>query len=518
MTNLSDTAEEMAEKTALNYPHKNSAQFMYRDYMRVISRKYDEPQAKRLKAIVRQMFLEYAHLPKKEMFQTMGEGTRFLGLLACEEDMHDRGLRHMFLKTKWDIRDVFDCRLDCKLLDCMPYIFQLSLWTDYGLDEYGQTTAWLAFYNEVKDANKAYEREKAVGRDEARKWMLRRLDRYEQAKERRNKKWLLSLEEKKRTALEIKVEELFEKLDKDNDGFITYLDLYDYARFNGPGFMDCENFCYLCDLTGIEDYEKGLDFESFYSLYLHHESANLELHHTLISHPDIKETCEAIVAKVRESTKSSNEYRSKLLIEAAELPESVQEVLLALKENESARDAVQTLFNCWQLGEKDYNTCNQLPFGLATIYVQPRILMLHNMKYLHELPEEDIMEELDKEYTYEEVEPSHKKNWDPREAVLGMDVALLSVKDIRYLLEDLGLDYDPNVAEEHFDKEAAAREIENKVFADFEPEIDNEFRERFLLVRPFEEGRLTGPKASEKPPTFVQLDRVYKKQLQFQPE
>jgi hypothetical protein len=235
-------------------------------------------------------------------------------------------------------------------------------------------------------------------------------------------------------------------------------------------------------------------------------------------HPDFKERCLELVKRVRESTKSEEEYRSQLLKEASGLDESVQQILLQLKENESPTETVQMLMNCWQLGVRDYNTCNQLPFGLATIYVQPRILMLHNMKYLHELPEEEIMEELDKEYTYEEVEPSHKKNWDPREAVLGMDVSLLSVKDIRYLLEDLGLEYDPNVAEEHFDKEAAAREIENKVFADFEPEIDQEFRERFLLVRPFEEGRLSGPKASEKLPTFVQLDRVYKKQLQFQPD
>merc|ERR1719410_1724930 len=71
-TNISDSAEEMAENTTINYPHKNSAQFMYRDYMRVISRKYEEPMTRKLKNIVREMFLDYAHLPKRELFQVMG--------------------------------------------------------------------------------------------------------------------------------------------------------------------------------------------------------------------------------------------------------------------------------------------------------------------------------------------------------------------------------------------------------------------------------------------------------------
>merc|ERR1719195_2439050 len=98
-------AEETNEETTKHYPHKHSTTFLYRDYMRVLDRKYPKEFAGKLKRTVRELFDYYAHLPDKERFQVMGEGTRLLGLLACEEEMHNRGLRHSFVKTHWEIID-----------------------------------------------------------------------------------------------------------------------------------------------------------------------------------------------------------------------------------------------------------------------------------------------------------------------------------------------------------------------------------------------------------------------------
>jgi len=546
-TNLSDTAEEMATATAVNYPHKNSAQFMFRDYMRVITRKYNEPERSRLKAIVREMFLEHAHLPKSEMFQVMGEGTRFLGLMACEEEMHDRGLRHTFLKTKFDIRDELDSVIDCKTLEMLPYTFQLRLWTDYGLDEYGQTTAWLAMHNSVGDANKLYNRAKKIERDNARKWVLRRMDRYEQATERSNKRALLSRPEKAAKS-EAKLRELFETLDTDKDGFVTYID-FDNAKLaqrTGPGWLDVHTFCYICDLTGISDYEQGMDFDAFRALYLHHGYSSLENDHLAATSHNLENDCVGLVDRAKAESTNDREFKARLRkeLDAATLPPEIKRVLLRLGREDPVLRELSIYRNRLGVGERVYNTNNELPFGLASIYVLPRIQMLHNIKYFRELTEHeferelrekdrkpaaegpvgphdttlkfDDMKDLPRDYSDDEVEPAHKKNWDPREAVLGMDVANLSVKDIRYLLDDLGLEYDANVPEEYFDKEGAAREIENKVFSDFEPEIDFELRSRFLLVRPFDESRLVGPWARSKKPTFLQIDRIYKKQLATQ--
>merc|ERR1719204_209751 len=111
---LSKFAKETANRAAGALPHKHTSLFLYRDYLRVIERKYEGSQVKYLKNAVRHNFITYKYLEDKERMQMVGEGTRFVGLLACAEELHDGGLKNAYLKDPFTRIDETHRQIDPK--------------------------------------------------------------------------------------------------------------------------------------------------------------------------------------------------------------------------------------------------------------------------------------------------------------------------------------------------------------------------------------------------------------------
>merc|ERR1719491_940535 len=218
-----DPAKEIAKE----YPHKWNSGTLYRDFLRVVHRKYPEPQRTKYSSFLRAAFREHTFIDNEERMKLMGTGPTTLGSIAIEEEFFEKGIKHPEHPSRYDLIDTLSANIDCRRLHPLPYLIQRDLWYYFGLGEQQQDVIATKVHRIAKSKNEKYNERTVERRDECRQWILDRLALFEDsyAHSPQRDVSLISREQAK------KVQEIFAALDSNNDGLVTYNDFH--AVLNG---------------------------------------------------------------------------------------------------------------------------------------------------------------------------------------------------------------------------------------------------------------------------------------------
>lgn len=424
--------KEVSTTLAKKLPHRHTSLFLYRDYLRVIRKKYKSPLASRMRSHVRQGFEANRYLGDKERMETVEEGVKFLGLLSCQEGMFNESLKDPdnYLKCTADRHEFQSNIMDRKLIHIYPYVFLQDLWERFGLDEYGQTTVWLRTHNEAERLNNEYNEKKKPGRDAAREWLMKRLQLIEHHGQSRRVAEHEMQTEERRAEDDDKVERLYQHIQKSrDDGRVSYKDVHMWCekvcRKQEDFHMSFDSWCYACDLMGIKDYYGGMDLNQFRKLYIDHGFFNLDYQHECI-----------------ENLEQAHE----------------------------------------RVGWRVYNTgaWQSLPHNVHPLFIQPQIAMLHFVQECQKLdltevyePEPDLDGELIDFYSEGGVHHSHPQFF-MRESLMTYGVDDVGLDKLRQYLTD----YD--MPAEGLTKAELVDAVESHIYKEFEGELWDYTNRRFV--------------------------------------
>ena len=170
-----DPAKEIAKE----YPHKWNSGTLYRDFLRVVQRKYKEPQRTKYSQFLRNAFREHTFIDDEERMKLMGTGPTTLGSIAIEEEFYEKGIKHPEHPSRFDLVDVMASNLDCQRIHPLPYLIQRDMWYYFGLGEQQQDVIATKVHRITKKLNEKYSEKTAEHRDECRKWITTRLALFE---------------------------------------------------------------------------------------------------------------------------------------------------------------------------------------------------------------------------------------------------------------------------------------------------------------------------------------------------
>lgn len=178
-----DTAKEIAKE----YPHKWSSATLYRDFMRVIRRKYPPQKHIIYRQILNDTFHEHEYISDDIRMSLMGTGPTSLGSLAVEEEFYDKGLKHPQHPHRYDMIDILCSAMDSKKIHPLPYLVQRDIWYYFGLGEQQQDILSTKVHKICKNMNEKYSEISAEEKDYHRQWLLKRLNLFEDSTREKNK-------------------------------------------------------------------------------------------------------------------------------------------------------------------------------------------------------------------------------------------------------------------------------------------------------------------------------------------
>mmetsp|Transcript_11486 Transcript_11486/g.17405 ORF Transcript_11486/g.17405 Transcript_11486/m.17405 type:complete len:543 (+) Transcript_11486:40-1668(+) len=215
-----DPAKEIAKE----YPHKWSSATLYRDFLRVIQRKYEEPQKSKYTRILENAFREHQYVDNEQRMKLMGTGPTTLGSICLEEEYYEKGIKHPEHPSRFDMVDIFAANLDCRRIHPLPYLVQRDVWYYFGLGEQQQDIIATKVHRIAKKLNDKYHDVTAEYRDECRNWITERLQLFEESMANATNASSISVDDAN------KVKQLFEYLDSDGDGYISYQNLFEFLN------------------------------------------------------------------------------------------------------------------------------------------------------------------------------------------------------------------------------------------------------------------------------------------------
>ena len=170
---------EPAKEIAKEYPHKWNSGTLYRDFLRVVHRKYEGPTKTKYTNMLRAAFREHGFIDNEERMKLMGTGPTTLGSIAIEEEFYEKGIKHPEHPARYDLLDVFAANLDCQRIHPLPYLIQRDMWYYFGLGEQQQDAIATKVHRITKKLNDKYSEKSIEERDQCRQWILNRLELFE---------------------------------------------------------------------------------------------------------------------------------------------------------------------------------------------------------------------------------------------------------------------------------------------------------------------------------------------------
>eukprot|EP01083_Nonionella_stella_P025051 69025_1 len=321
-----DPAKEIAKE----YPHKWNSGTLYRDFLRVIQRKYPEPQKTKYTNLLRASFREHGFIDNEERMKLMGTGPTTLGSVAIEEEFYEKGIKHPEHPSRYDLIDVFASNLDCQRIHPLPYLIQRDMWYYFGLGEQQQDIIATKISRMAKKLSDKYTERSYEEREQCRQWIVNRLALFEESFTNSNASTSMSID----TANKIK--QIFDYLDADKDGYISYKNMFDLVNRNASNYdseceevkallysrdniaLSTETWYYMSDIlypldTYLEEYPenkekekqltdrhlqcshlnplyrtKGWNLEQLTDAYVKYNFFDVEHHHVLIQNGQVK--------------------------------------------------------------------------------------------------------------------------------------------------------------------------------------------------------------------------------------
>ena len=175
-----DPAKEIAKE----YPHKWNSGTLYRDFLRVVNRKYEEPQKTKYLNSLRNAFREHTFIDNEERMKLMGTGPTTLGSIAIEEEFYEKGIKHPEHPSRFDLIDIFAANLDCQRIHPLPYLIQRDMWYYFGLGEQQQDVIATKIHRIAKKLSDKYSEKTIEERDECREWIVTRCQLFEESNAR----------------------------------------------------------------------------------------------------------------------------------------------------------------------------------------------------------------------------------------------------------------------------------------------------------------------------------------------